>query len=199
MREVGSISGGNAYQVSNESKGDTLSNFSTRGGKMVILGDCQNGAQNSDFLQNRAENQNYSKGYSKTLSAVGSMSSGDANKISNETEHSYFFNSNRNSGYFGGENGAQNSDFLQNRAEDQNGDVRLATNLSGVDSTLAEDAHNFSNESEMTHMPNFNRNSQYFGAANGAQNSDFLQNRAENQNYSKGYSKTLSEIGRAHV
>ena len=44
--------------------------------------------------------------------------------------------------------------FLQNLAENQNGDVTLATNLPGAGSMFAKGAHNFSNESEMTHGTN---------------------------------------------
>ena len=60
----------------------------------------------------------------------------------------------RFSGYFGGQYGAQNGDFLHNQAENQNGDVGFAANLSAVGSMFGGDANQISNESEMEHTPN---------------------------------------------
>ena len=101
----------------------------------------------------------------------------------------------RNSGYFGGQNGAQNSDFLQNQAENQNCDCALSSNFSGAHSVPAGGAYKVSNESEMAHSPNFHETGGYFGAENGAQNRDFLQNQAENQNGDGSFAANLPAVG----
>ena len=65
-------------------------------------------------------------------------------------------------GYFGAGNEAQDSDFLQNQAEDQNGDCAWSSKFSGAHSVPAGGAYKVSNESEDTYSPNFHENAGYF-------------------------------------